>query len=219
MSRSPFIVSLPYTPSSAWAARPLASGARSRLIERRSVRFLGVGCPSFGGQRSVGDSSRRLLAGLVADSMPRCWVTGMGAFFVGFNSQTVRSAASWVLSGSGTASGVVAHLCTAEFFAFGSRSKGRSYSGWSVETAAIAKVVALGKVHTARSCWVGLTETAKILAPVRQSRAPSSRRVRSAPARPSRWGWRASVGVSSAPNPSVKGTSCAYAQAAPYLER
>jgi hypothetical protein len=178
-----------------------------------------VGCPSFGGQRSVGGSSRRLLAGLVTDSMPRCSVAGMGVFFVGFNSQTARSAASWRLFGSGRVCGVVAHLCTAELFAFGSRSKGRSYAGWSVEPAAIAKVVALGKGQTARACWVGLTETAKILAPVRQSRAPSSRRVRSSSARPSRWGWRASVGASSAPNPSVKGTSCAYAQAAPYLER
>ena len=188
MSRSPFIVSLPYTPSSAWAARPLASGARSRLIERRSVRCLGVGCPSFGGQRTVGGSFSRLLAGVVTGSMPRRSATGMGALFVGFNSQTARSAASWRSSDSGKRCGVVAHLCTAGLFAFGSRSESGPCSVRSVETAAIAKVVALGKGQTARSCWVGLTETAKILAPVRQGRAPSGRRVGLSSARSSRWG-------------------------------
>jgi hypothetical protein len=45
----------PNMPSSAWAARPLASGARSTLIVRRSPSTVGVGCPSFGGQRAGSD--------------------------------------------------------------------------------------------------------------------------------------------------------------------
>ena len=61
-----FIESLPHTPSSAWAARPLASGARSSLIERRGCSYVGLGCPSFGGQRTVRGGASRPLAELVA---------------------------------------------------------------------------------------------------------------------------------------------------------
>jgi len=67
MRAQPFNESLPRTPSSVWAARPLASGARLSLIGRRDHSPLGVGCPSFGGQRSGSDDSRRILAELVTD--------------------------------------------------------------------------------------------------------------------------------------------------------
>jgi hypothetical protein len=66
--------------------------------------------------------------------------------------------------------------------------------------------------------WLAcLTETAST--PVRRSRAPVTHSAASGLSRPSAWGWRATVGASPAPNHSVKGTSCACAQAAPYLER
>jgi len=50
---------------SAWAARPLASGALLSLVGKRGRSSVGVGCPSFGGQRADSDESRRLLAELV----------------------------------------------------------------------------------------------------------------------------------------------------------
>jgi len=65
MRAQPFNESLPRTPSSAWAARPLASGARLSLIGKRGPSNVGVGCLSFGSQRTGGDCSRRLLAELV----------------------------------------------------------------------------------------------------------------------------------------------------------
>ena len=49
----------------AWAARPLASGAAFSFIERRCHSSVEVGCPSSGGQRTVGGGSRRLLASSV----------------------------------------------------------------------------------------------------------------------------------------------------------
>jgi len=79
------------------------------------------------------------------------------------------------------------------------------------------KLAALSHASPAEFTGHGLTETATT--PVRHSRAPVTRPAASRPSRPSAWGWRAAVGASPAPNHSVKGTSCAYAQAAPYLER
>ena len=219
MSQSPFIASLPYTPSLAWAARPLASGARSKLIEKRSVRCLSVGCPSFGGQRTLGGDSSRLLASVVTSLIPHLTVSAMGARLIGINSQTARPALVRALRGFGKGWGLVARLCTARRSAFGSRLEGRSCRVRSVETATNAKLAALCRGQKARSCRGGLTETARIRTPVRQSRAPSARFVWPRSARPSRWGWRAPFGASRAHNPSVMGRSCAYAQAAPYLER
>ena len=60
-----FIESLSRTPSSAWAARPLASGVRSSLIGRRGCFSVGLGCPSFGGQRTDSGGASRLPAKLV----------------------------------------------------------------------------------------------------------------------------------------------------------
>jgi len=79
------------------------------------------------------------------------------------------------------------------------------------------KLAAPSQASPAEFTGHGLTETATT--PVRHSRAPVTRAAASRPSRPSAWGWRAAVGASPAPNHSVKGTSCAYAQAAPYLER
>ena len=79
------------------------------------------------------------------------------------------------------------------------------------------KLAAPSHTPPAKFTGHGLTETAAT--PVRQSRASVIRAVASRPSRPSAWGWRATVGASSAPNHSVKGTSCGRPQAAPYLER
>jgi len=79
------------------------------------------------------------------------------------------------------------------------------------------KLAAPSHASPAEFTGLGLTETATT--PVRHSRAPVTRAAASRPSRPTALGWRAAVGASPAPNHSVKGTSCAYAQAAPYLER
>ena len=93
MRASLFIESLPHTPSSAWAARPLASGAPSALIGRRGRSSAGVGCPSFGGQRTGSDIASRLLAQLVTSSNPHRPANGGEIYSVVFSSQTARSAA------------------------------------------------------------------------------------------------------------------------------
>jgi hypothetical protein len=85
------VESLPCMPSLAWAARPLASGARSKLIERRSVRCLCVGCPSFGGQRSGIGGSSHVRAGLVTSTRPQRPAKRSEVFALMFNSQTARS--------------------------------------------------------------------------------------------------------------------------------
>ena len=70
MRAPPFIGSLHHTPSSAWAARPLASGARLVIIGRRDCSNVGLGCPSFGGQRTDRDGSSRLPAKVVTSPSP-----------------------------------------------------------------------------------------------------------------------------------------------------
>ena len=202
MRSQQFIASLAYTPSSAWAARPLASGAPSMLIDRRSVRCLGVGCPSFGGQRTG-----------------RVTSTEMGALLPGFSNQTARLAVSRAAGCSFRPLGAVADLCTGEVVVFGSRPEAKASRVGRVQTAPFATVGAPWHRPKARSCRAGLTETAKFHTPVRQSRAPAVLGAEPRHARPSRSGWRVSVGCPSAPNHSVKGTSCGRPQAAPYLER
>lgn len=189
MTAQVFIESSAYTPSSAWAARPLASGDRSTLIGRRSGSSVGVGCPSFGGQRTDGARFSDLRAGLVAASNPSRPGKRVGVFFLGLNSQTAKSGAFATVGRS------VASLC-------------------------LGKVAVLGKRSQVKSATAGLTEeTAKLQIPVRQSRAPSTRRSAPRLSRPSGMEWRGLVDASSAPNPSVKGTSCGEPQAAPYVER
>ena len=83
---------LPCMPSLAWAARPLAGGVRSLLIERRSVRCLGVGCPSFGGQRSGNGGSSRIRAALVTSTRLQRTAKRSEVFALGSNSQTASSA-------------------------------------------------------------------------------------------------------------------------------
>ena len=105
--------------------------------------------------------------------------------------QPSRQVLAWV--GSSVASGkATSHLCSATLAAVG-------YRTW------------------VNVSMVSLTETATT--PVRQSRAPVARATASRLPCPSAWGWLATVDASPAPNHSVKGTSCAYAQSAPYLER
>jgi hypothetical protein len=82
-----------FLPSSAWAARPLASGARLSLIVRRSARCLGVGCPSFGGQRSGGGGSGRRLAELGTGTDRTLPAKRVDVFSVAVRIQTARSAA------------------------------------------------------------------------------------------------------------------------------
>ena len=202
MRSQQFIASLAYTPSSAWAARPLASGAPSMLVDRRSVRCLGLGCPSFGGQRTG-----------------RVTATGMGALLPGFSNQTARSAVSRAAGCSFRTRGAVADLCTGRAVAFGSRPEAEAPRAGRVQTASLATVGAPWHRLMVRSFRAGLTETAKFHTPVRQSRAPAVLGAKPQSARSSRAGWRASVGCPSEPNHSVKGTSCGRPQAAPYLER
>jgi len=187
MKAQMLIESSAYTPSSAWAARPLASGARLCLIAMRSRSSVGVGCPSFGGQRTGGARFSDFRAGLVTASNPSRPGKRVGVFFLGLNSQTANSGA----------------------FA----TVGRSVVSLCHET-----VTALGRRSQVKSATAGLTEeTAKFQTPLQQSRAPVTPRLAQ---RLSRWsgsGWRGPVPASSAPNPSVKGTS--RKRAAPYVER
>ena len=150
--------------------------------ERRARSGVCLGFPSAGGQRTDGDCSSRLLAGLVTGRPPL--------------SPAIRAKASPpVVPGMGS-----------------SLATGLSASGLCH-----GKLAAPSHASPTEFTGHGLTETATT--PVRQSRAPVIRLAASRPSRPSAWGWRAAVGGSPAPNHSVKGTSCAYAQAAPYLER
>jgi len=192
MKAQMFIESSAYTPSSAWAARPLASGARWSLIVRRSGSSVGVGCPSFGGQRAGSARFGDLRARLVTASKPSLPGKRVGVFFLGLNSQKTRSGAFATVGRS------VVSLCH-------------------------SPVTALGKRNQVKSATAGLTEeTAKSPTPVRQSRAPVTRRSAPRLSRPSGSGWHISVRASSAPNPSVKGTSASGLRplaAAPYVER
>ena len=188
------IESLSFMPSSAWAARPLASGARFKLIVARSVRCLGVGCPSFGGQRAFGGGSLRPFAARVSGSLPRRASTGFEVVGSWFNSQTARPAAKFGVAGL-------------------------PENRWAVVGRCHGQVAALGKVKSAGSSWVGLTETAKSASLSRQSRASFAVGVESRLARWSPTGWPAMGAATSAPNHSVKGTNCGEPQFAPYLER
>jgi len=177
MKAQMFIESSAYTPSSAWAARPLASGDRWSLIVRRSGSSVGVGCPSFGGQRT---GSARFIgprAGLVTASNPSRSGKRVGVFFLGLNSQTAKSGAFATVGRS------VVSLCLGTVTASGKRSQVKSV------TAGLTQ------------------ETAKFPAPVRQSRAPVASRSARWSSRPSGSGWHISLGASPAPNHSVKGTS------------
>jgi len=187
MKAQMFIESSAYTPSSAWAARPLASGDRLSLIVRRSGSSVGVGCPSFGGQRTGRARFSGHRAGLVTASNPSRPRKRVGVFFLGLNSQTAKSGA----------------------FA----TVGRSVASLCHET-----VTALGRRSQIKSETAGLTErAAKFQSPVRQSRAPVTRRSARRFSRPSGSGWRGPAPAASAPNHSVKGTS--RKRAAPYVER
>jgi len=94
MRAQPYIEILPRALSSAWAARPLASGARLCLIiGKRSGSGVGVGCPSFGGQRTGGDGARRLLAELVTGSSRSLPAKRVDVLSVAIRIQTARSAA------------------------------------------------------------------------------------------------------------------------------
>jgi len=184
-----FIASSAYTPSSAWAARPLASGARLSLIGRRSHSSAGVDCPSFGGQRTGSAPLGRPPAGLVTTSSPSRPIKRAGVSLLGSNSQTARTEALATVGRS------VVGLCH-------------------------GPVTALGNGRPVKSATADLTEeTAECPTPVRQGRAPVTGRSAPRLSRPSSFGCPASVGASSAPNPSVKGTSCGKPQAAPYVER
>jgi len=184
-----FIESSAHTPSSAWAARPLASGARWPLVGKRSGSSVGVGCPSFGGQRTGSARFSGPHARLVTVSNAPPPVKRVGVFRLGSSSQTARSEA----------------LATV---------------GRSVVSLCHGRVTALGSGSQVKSATADLTEeTAKFSTPVRQSRAPVTRRSAPRFSRPSGSGWRGSVGASSAPNHLVKGTSCGRPQAAPYRER
>jgi len=93
MTPQPFNESLLRTPSSAWAARPLASGARLSLIGRRGRSNVGAGCPSFGGQRTGGNGALRLLAELVTGSSRSLPAKRVDVLSVAIRIQTARSAA------------------------------------------------------------------------------------------------------------------------------
>jgi len=177
MKAQMFIESSAYTPSSAWAARPLASGARWSLIVRRSGFSVGVGCPSFGGQRTGGARSSDLRAGLVTASNPSRSGKRMGVFILGLNSQTAKSGAFATVGRS------VVSLCLGNVAVLGKRSQVKPATAGLTE------------------------QTAKLPTPVRQSRAPVTRHSARRLLRPSGSGWRGPVPASSAPNHSVKGTS------------
>lgn len=88
-----FNESFPRTPSSALAARPLASGARLSLIGKRCFSNVGLGCPSFGGQRTGGGGSNRLLATLVTGLNRSLPAKRVDVLSVAVRTQTARSAA------------------------------------------------------------------------------------------------------------------------------
>jgi len=162
-----------------------------RPWEKRARSSVGLGCPSSGGQRTDAGGFSRLLACVVTSWSPRLPAIRAAVPRSRFHSQTAKPESSGM--GFPVATGIAAsHLCPATLAALGHQSR-------------------------AKVSMAGLTETATT--PVRQSRAPVTRAAASRFLRPSARGWRAAVGASPAPNHSVNGTSCAYAQAAPYLER
>jgi len=186
-----FIESLPHTPSLAWAARPLASGARLAVIGRLRRSSLEVGCPSYGGQRAVGGGSRRLLASLVMRSSPGLPGRRVGALFLRSSSQTARLARVAAAEVGFSEGGVVVGPC-------------------------LGKVAAPGQQVRAKSFGAGPTGTAEIQTPVRQSRRAATASSVQRSARWSRTGLPATVGAHQPPNPSVKGTCL---RQAPYVER
>ena len=80
-------------PASAWAARPLASGAPFAVIRLRCYSSVEVGCPSFGGQRTGSGCSSRLLASLVTGLNRQLTATRVGIFGSGLH----RTLAGWLL--------------------------------------------------------------------------------------------------------------------------
>ena len=88
-----FIESLSRAPSSAWAARPLASGVRFSLIGRRGCSNVGLGCPSFGGQRTDSGGVSRLPAKLVAGPNRQLPANREEVLSVAVRIQTARLAA------------------------------------------------------------------------------------------------------------------------------
>jgi hypothetical protein len=186
-------------PASAWAARPLASGAPPSVIERRCYSSVEVGCPSFGGQRTGSGCSSRTLAGLVTGSDSRLTATRVGIIGSTCSNQTAMSAATANRGSTLDAGRSVADLCS-------------------------AKLVASGRLTESKSAEAGLNETAgiHIQEKSRHGLVPSSVVLRSRSAHPSRKGWSASSGATLPPNPSVKGTSTSGLRplaAAPYVER
>src|SRR5918911_1650768 len=183
-------------PSLVWAARPLASGAPFAVIERRCLSSVEVGCPSFGGQRTDSGGSSRLLASLVTGSNRQLTATGVGVFGSGLSSQTARSAAVSTCGSTSDACWVVVGLCHAKLAVLGRRPN--------------------SKAKPAASC---AAETAEYQSQLQQPQASLRVGAQSRSARQIPESKRASSGATLAPNPSVKGTSCAKAQAAPYVER
>jgi hypothetical protein len=159
--------------------------------ERRARSCVSLGRPSSGGQRTDAGGSSRPLACVVTSWSTRLPAIRAAVLRSCFHSQTAKPESSGM--GFPVATGMAAsHLCPATLAALGHQSR-------------------------AKVSMAGLTETATT--PVRQSRASVTGAAASRFSHPSARGWRAAVGASPAPNHSVKGTSCAYAQAAPYLER
>jgi len=158
--------------------------------EKRARSRIGLGCPSSGGQRTDGDRSSRLLACVVTTWSPRLPAIRAAVPRSRF---AVKQPGQQVGMDCSVATGRAAsHLCP-------------------------ATLAALGRQSWAKVSVAGLTETATT--PVRHSRAPVTHAAASRLSRSSASGRRMAVGASPAPNHSVKGTSCADAQAAPYLER
>jgi hypothetical protein len=182
-----FIESSPRTPSSAWAARPLASGALSSLIGRRGYSNVGVGCPSFGGQRTVrGDASRPLVE-LVTGPNHRLPAKRMEALSVAVTIQTAR------LTANANDGAPFSGPCHAAFAALSLRGNTRTPGLGLTGEYPMHEVF----THRRRTIWQPSCFPAASVA------LRSCRR----------------LAQCHLPNPSVKGTSCAKAQAAPYLER
>ena len=183
-------------PPSAWAARPLASGAPFAVIGLRCYSSVEVGCPSFGGQRTGSGCSSRFLASLVTGSNRQLTATRVGIFGSGLSSQTAKSATVSTCGSASDACWVVVGLCHAKLAVLGRRPN--------------------SKAKPAASC---AAETAEYQSQLQQPQASLRVGAQSRSARQIAESKRASSGATLAPNPSVKGTSCAKAQAAPYVER
>ena len=150
------VESLPCMPASAWAARPLASGARSKLIERRSVRCLGVGCPSCGGQRTVSGASSRTRAELVTSMQRRRPAQRGKLFSVEFNSQTARSAVrAAVAKAASTVQRRGAGLCHGKVAALGQHQNPEGPSSSAQPETPNAK-----SLHTQAPCLLAFNSSA-----------------------------------------------------------